>query len=137
MDKRTFLKSMSLLGIGTPLAFPHLEKALAKVGNKTSLQVAEDENFWASIRSGFKLKPDYINLENGYYCMLPEETLNYFIEQVREVNYQASWYMRTVQWENKKTVVKKLAQLAGCGDDELVITRNTTESLDLAVRAAR
>lgn len=133
MDKRTFLKSMSILGIGAPLAFPHLEKSLAKVHQKSPDLIAKDEGFWASIRSGFKIKPDYINLENGYYCMLPEETLEHFINQVREVNYQASWYMRTVQWDNKKAVVNKLAQMAGCRDDELVITRNTTESLDLII----
>ncbi len=133
MDKRTFLKSMSLLGIGAPMAFPHLEKALAKVKHKADVEVAEDEDFWSSIRSGFKLKPDYINLENGYYCMLPEETLEKFISQVREVNYQASWYMRTVQWDNKQAMVGKLAKMAGCQSDELVITRNTTESLDLVI----
>lgn len=32
--------------------------------------VAGDEEFWATIRGGYKLKPDYINLENGYYCFL-------------------------------------------------------------------
>ena len=29
--------------------------------------LASDEKFWAGIRKGYKLKPDYINLENGYY----------------------------------------------------------------------
>ena len=116
MDKRTFLKSMSLLGVGAPLTFPHLERALAKSKHKSASLVAKDEDFWATIRSGFKLKPDYINLENGYYCMLPEETLENFINQVREVNYQASWYMRTVQWDNKNAMVSKLllpAQVEG------------------------
>jgi selenocysteine lyase/cysteine desulfurase len=95
--------------------------------------LAEDENFWEGIRKGYRLKPDYINLENGYYCFLPQETLEAYLTHVREINYQGSYYMRTVQWDNKKAAAAKLAQLAGCGSDELVITRNTTESLDLVI----
>ncbi len=41
--------------------------------------------------------------------------------------------MRTVQWDNKKKMAAKLAELAGCLPEELVITRNTTESLDLVI----
>jgi selenocysteine lyase/cysteine desulfurase len=52
---------------------------------------------------------------------------------VREVNYQGSYYMRTVQHENKKSVAAKLAAIADCSPDELIITRNTTESLDMII----
>ena len=41
--------------------------------------------------------------------------------------------MRTVQFDNKKAVAARLAVLAGCSADELVITRNTTESLDMII----
>jgi selenocysteine lyase/cysteine desulfurase len=41
--------------------------------------------------------------------------------------------MRTVQFENKKAMAAKLAALAGCSADELIITRNTTESLDMII----
>jgi selenocysteine lyase/cysteine desulfurase len=41
--------------------------------------------------------------------------------------------MRTVQWDNKKSMAAKLAELAGCSKEELIITRNTTESLDLVI----
>ncbi len=36
--------------------------------------------------------------------------------------------MRTVRIDNKKNIAAKLAATAGCNADELVITRNTTES---------
>jgi len=52
---------------------------------------------------------------------------------VREVNYQGSYYMRTVQVENKKAMAAKLAAMAGCSPDELIITRNTTASLDMII----
>jgi len=85
------------------------------------------------VRAGYLLNPDYINLENGYYCFLPLRTLDSFIKHVREINYQGSYYMRTVQFENKKTMAARLAALAGCSVDELIITRNTTESLDIII----
>lgn len=96
-------------------------------------EIAKDEDFWEAIRSGYKLKPDYINLENGYYCFLPQEILESYLNHVREVNYQGSYYMRTVQWENKKKMAAKLAEIAGCTPEELIITRNTTESLDMII----
>lgn len=95
--------------------------------------IAQDEDFWEAIRSGYKLKPDYINLENGYYCFLPQEILESYLNHIREVNYQGSYYMRTVQWDNKRKMAAKLAELAGCTADELIITRNTTESLDMII----
>lgn len=41
--------------------------------------------------------------------------------------------MRTVQWDNKRKMATKLAELAGCSPEELIITRNTTESLDMII----
>ena len=133
MDKRSFLKSFTFLGLGIAPGLETLESLVNKVSHLPSDQVAKDEDFWANVRKGYKLKPDYINLENGYYCFLPEETLENFIRHVRDVNYQGSYYMRTVQWDNKKAMAARLAALAGCSSDELIITRNATESLDMVI----
>lgn len=133
MDKREFLKSSSLLGIGSLLTFPSLEKLIRSVENIPSTQLASDEDFWLQIRKAYKLKPDYINLENGYYCIQPEEILEAYMKHIRDVNLQGAYYMRTVQYDNKKMITQKLAEVAGCTSDELIITRNTTESLDMII----
>lgn len=133
MDKRSFLKNFTFLGLGIAPGLTTIENLISKVSHLPSTEVAKDEDFWASIRGGYKLKPDYINLENGYYCFLPEETLENLVKHVREVNYQGSYYMRTVQWDNKKAIAAKLANLGGCSPEELIITRNTTESLDMVI----
>jgi selenocysteine lyase/cysteine desulfurase len=133
MDKRTFLRLAGLTGLGSMLSLDGLAQMFSKVASVSPEKLAGDEEFWASIRRGYRLKPDYINLENGYYCFLPEQVLDKFIEHVREVNYQGSYYMRTVQVENKKSVAAKLAALAACSPEELIITRNTTESLDMII----
>ncbi len=133
MNKRTFLKSLSLLSLGTIPGLQAMENMVRTVDHISPDELAGDEDFWNKIRGGYRLKPDYINLENGYYCFLPQETLENFINHIREVNYQGSYYMRTVQWENKRKVAARLASLAGCSPEELVITRNTTESLDIII----
>ncbi len=90
MDKREFLKSSSLLGIGSLLTFPSLEKLLQTVEHKSSLELASDDDFWMQIRKAYKLKPDYINLENGYYCIQPEEILEAYVKHIRDVNLQGA-----------------------------------------------
>lgn len=133
MDKRSFLKSAGLLGIGTLAGPSGLARLIESVAEIPSAELAKNEDFWKQIRADYLLKPDYINLENGYYCILPKPVLESQIKHLREINYQGSYYMRTVQFDNKKAMAAKLALLAGCSADELIITRNTTESLDIII----
>jgi selenocysteine lyase/cysteine desulfurase len=133
MHKRQFLKNIMLTTLGTPLGIAGFAKAFENKANLSANALASDEDFWNQIRAQYLLKPDYINLENGYYNFLPQPLLNKFIEHIKEVNLQGSYYMRTVQFDNKKKITERLAKLAGCGADELIITRNTTEALDLVI----
>ena len=133
MQKRQFIKDLVLTGIAMPLGFSGMAKAFASHSEKSPSVLAEDNAFWEQIRQQYILKPDYINLENGYYNFLPQPILNKYIEHIKEINYQGSYYMLTVQWENKQKSVIALAEIAGCSPDELIITRNTTESLDTII----
>lgn len=133
MQKRQFIKDLVLTGIAMPLGFSGMAKAFAIHEAQSPSVLAEDNAFWEQIRQQYILKPDYINLENGYYNFLPQPILNKYIEHIKEINYQGSYYMRTVQWENKQKSVIALSEIAGCSPDELIITRNTTESLDTII----
>ncbi len=133
MDKRTFIKRLGLGSLAVTPIFRQLDALLSKYGDVPPDVLAENESFWWGIRTGYRLKPDYINLENGYYCIIPQETLENYIHHIREINYQGSYYMRTVQWDNKRYMCERLGELAGCSADELIITRNTTESLDTVI----
>ncbi len=113
--------------------FSAIGKLFDSVTHVPATEIAKDESFWLSVRKAYKLNPAHINLENGYYCILPEEILEQYFKHIREVNLQGAYYMRTVQAENKKIVAAKLAKLAGCTAEELIITRNTTESLDMII----
>jgi len=133
MNKRQFIKDIVLTSIATPLGIAGMAKSFEQKAHLPATVLAKDEDFWTGIRNQYLLKPDYINLENGYYNFLPQPILNKFIEHIKEVNYQGSYYMRTVQFDNKKNIAARLAGIAGCHAEELVITRNTTESLDLVI----
>lgn len=133
MDKRTFLQQSLALGVAAFMPRTGVTEWLEKHKSYSAEKLSTDEKFWAGIRKGYKLKPDYINLENGYYCFLPQETLDKYLDHIRDVNLQGSYYMRTVQTENKKKVIAKLAELAGCSTSEMALTRNTTESLDTII----
>lgn len=129
MNKRTFVRTLGSTSLGLLVA-PDL---LDRLADLTPGELAQDEAFWAALRGRYRLTPDYINLENGYYSMQAEPVLEAFIGHVRRVNYEASRYMRTVRVEDKNRVRDRLAGLAGCAPEELVITRNTTESLDTVI----
>ncbi|EAZ82913.1 aminotransferase class V-fold PLP-dependent enzyme [Algoriphagus machipongonensis] len=128
MNKRSFIKSLAVLGFSTGSIFK------GKAAPKSILDLDFNApDIWDQVRASYKLKPDYINLENGYYCFLPEETLEKYLQHLRDVNYHASSYMRTVQWDNKAKSAAAVAKLVGASPEEVVLTRNTTESIDLII----
>jgi selenocysteine lyase/cysteine desulfurase len=129
MNKREFVRTLGSASLGMMFS-PSL---LARYSAMPYERLAEDEAFWAKIRGKYRLTPDYINLENGYYSMQPEPVLDAFVGHVRSINVQASRYMRTRQYDDKLRVRTRLAKMAGVSPDELIITRNTTESLDTVI----
>jgi selenocysteine lyase/cysteine desulfurase len=129
MDKREFLRTVGSATVGALLG----EKVWARWEPLPPQDLAQDEEFWALLRGKYELCPDYINLENGYYSMQSQPVLEAFVGHVRRVNRQASFYMRNHQVDDKLAVRTQLAALAGCPPEELIVTRNTTESLDTVI----
>jgi selenocysteine lyase/cysteine desulfurase len=129
MNKRRFLSAAG----GASLGLMFGPSLIAQNATKPVNAVAEDEAFWAAVRGQFRVTSAYINLENGYYCFQPQPVLDAFIENVRAVNLEASHYMRTRQVDDKLRIRGRLAAFAGCTPEELIITRNTTESLDTVI----
>ena len=75
MDRRAFLKGGAVASLAAPLLLSQVHQAVAAAAGKSAGALAQDEGFWRSVRGDYRLKPDYINLENGYYCFMPEATL--------------------------------------------------------------
>ena len=130
MKKRTFLKTL-----GTVLASPLFISSSNLINSeKETINYPDfDSEFWYKIREHYELTPDYINLESGYYNIIPKPTLLKHIKHIERVNIEGSFYMRNNLLIDKKSITKRLAHFTGCNSDSLVITRNTTESLDLII----
>lgn len=133
MNKREFLKSTTLAAVGATLGMDAISAMFRSKKGISPAVLAQDEKFWSTIREQYLLKPDYINLENGYYNFIPQPLVEKFVEHFRHINYHGSWYMRNFSVSDKAKLVEKLAGVVGCSAEELAITRNTTESLDIVI----
>jgi selenocysteine lyase/cysteine desulfurase len=129
MNKREFLRTSAGAALGVLLG----DTAWARFADLPPSDLAREDEFWAAIRAQYRLKPDYVNLESGYYTIQATPVLETFIAKVREVNYQGSYYLRTTQVPDKAAARDKVAALAGCPPGELCITRNTTEAIDTVI----
>ncbi len=134
ISKRQFLKSMAAtIGSSSLLSMVDLERLLAHTTHLSPTALAERDDFWETIRTSYTVTPDFIQLENGYFSLAANPVLEAYIQHVREVNAVSSFYMRTRQADDKLASRKALARMLGCSDNELIITRNTTESLDTVI----
>ena len=127
-SKRLFLKSIALSALA-----PFAARAQSLFPNSEVATENESDDFWQQIRNEYILKPDYINLENGYYSMTSQPVLEAYLKDIKNINREASFYLRTEQFNDRDKIRKRLADLLGCNLDELIITRNTTESLDTII----
>lgn len=134
MKKRDFLKNMSLAALGTPFYGSALVSCSNEAAKTPVDKLASSEDFWLKVRQDYKLKPDYINLESGYYNIIPTPTLKALHKNIDMVNYEGSYYMRTVQFDNKRRMSEKLANIIGAKAQNIIITRNTTESLNMVIK---
>ena len=139
-DRRDFIKKMG--GISTGLLalsgiddtwLEELAEVRQQVEQMSPYEAARYEPFWLQIQQAFRQSPHFINLENGYFSPQPLEVMQAQVENIRMINEIPSFYMRKRQAEEKQGVKRQLAQLAGCSPEEIVITRNTTESLDTII----
>ena len=131
MDKRRFIKSLGALSF-SPLIFAN-ELTDFKPISKTLQFINNEDKLWKTVRSHYTLKEEYINLESGYYNIIPNPILEHFINHVKHVNIEGSFYMRKNLNKNKDRVTNELANLVGSSPDQIAITRNATESLDLVI----
>jgi len=129
MDKRDFLRT-----VGGTMSAALLGDAL-EIGQRVLPTSGSDapRDTWEQLRARYRLPEGYVDLEHGYYSRMCNDVLDAFVQHARDVNRDAARYMRTRQVADKRRARDELAKLAGCGADELIITRNTTESLDTII----
>lgn len=133
LSKRQFLKTLAGATTLAASQWASLTNALAQVAHIPATTLAQREDFWAQIRAMYPVTKDFIQLENGYYSLAAQPVLDGYLQHIQQVNAVSSYYMRTRQFADKRESQTQLAKLLGCSVDELIITRNTTESLDTVI----
>ncbi|AUD05136.1 aminotransferase class V-fold PLP-dependent enzyme [Spirosoma pollinicola] len=131
LSKRQFLKS--IVGTAALSTWGGLDETLANVAHIPAVTLARQENFWADIRAMYPVTTDFIQLENGYYSLAAQPVMDGYLKHIQQINSVSSYYMRTRQFDDKRESQTQLAKLLGCSTNELIITRNTTESLDTVI----
>ena len=106
--------------------------ASSAVADRSAADVAADESYWREIQQAFTLDRTIINLNNGYTCPSPRvvhEALKRYLDMSNQAPIHYMWNLLE---PNVETVRRSLAAEAGCDADELAITRNASEGLQIA-----
>lgn len=136
--RRQFL---SMAGTGVGLAalasatvsslLGEIRAAARRVEHLAPEQAAMDEDFWFDIQRAFTVTRGITNLNNGGVSPSPrivtESLIRYLWEQ-EDVTAYTMWQILEPQSE---TVRSGLARLFGCDQEEIAITRNASESLEI------
>lgn len=94
--------------------------------------VAQDESFWSEIRKAYVPDAKLLNLNNGGVAPAPTAVLNAEIEAIRYSNQLPAYRMWHDLEPNIEEVRKKVAQLWNADAECIAITRNASESLQIA-----
>lgn len=95
----------------------------------------EDEKYWKKIaRKYYPVADDYINLENGYFGVQAKPVLDAFLRNTKLVNTQLAKFTRKEYPGMAAEIKKQLALFLGVSHEEIIITRNATEALNIAIQ---
>lgn len=108
--------------------FPLTDSALKSPG-----EWAQDEDFWAWVKSEYTVSPNLLNLNNGGVCPQPKVVQDAHIRFYQYANEAPSYYMWRILDQGREALRSKLADLAGCSAEELAINRNATEGLNTVI----
>ena len=137
LTRRTFLQATGTAGAAALAAFTdsgleRVQAASRSVAAISANDVAADENYWREIQQAFTLDRTIINLNNGGCCPSPR-VVHEALKRYLDVSNQAPVYhMWQILEPNIETVRRRLAAEFGCDPEELAITRNASEALQIA-----
>jgi selenocysteine lyase/cysteine desulfurase len=106
--------------------------AAARAAEATAADLAKDESYWREIQQAFTLDRTIVNLNNGGCCPSPR-VVHEALKRYLDLSNQAPVYhMWQILEPNIETVRRRLAAAFGCDPEELAITRNASEALQIA-----
>jgi isopenicillin-N epimerase len=137
LSRRQFLRATSVAGAAATAAFTNtglvrVQAASQRIATQSPASVASDETYWREIQQAFTLDRTIINLNNGGCCPSPR-VVHEALKRYLDISNQAPVYhMWQILEPNIESVRRQLALEFGCDPEELAITRNASEALQIA-----
>ena len=135
LTRRRFLETMLAAGAGIPaLKDDGLDRLLGlaqRADGRLPADVARDEDFWLGIQQAFTLDRTLINLNNGGVSPSPrvvQEAMRRYLEYSNTAPVYTMWQVLEPEIES---VRRRLAASFGCDPEEMAITRNASEALEI------
>jgi len=136
LDRREFLGSiakpaaLATVAISNPtLMAKAITKIKTAVGNPKD--VARDESYWREIQQGYTADRGLINLNNGGVSPSPTVVMNALKRHLDFSNTSPAYSMWRILEPQKETVRRRMARFFNCDPEEIAITRNASEGLQI------
>ena len=109
----------------------HVSAVMRAAGSRSPLETADDEDFWREIQNAFTVDRAIINLNNGGVSPSPrivQEAMRRYLEFSNQAPAITMWSVLEPEVE---AVRRRLAADFGCDAEEMAITRNASEALEI------
>lgn len=141
MDRRAFVAALGGLPAAGPLAFAEaterVRAANALVVGRAALDVADDESYWLRVRQAYTIDANHVNLNSGSVSPAPRVVSEAMQRYWTLTNMSPSYYVDELLYPQVEGVRRRLAGMFGCSPEELALTRNTSESLQIVQMGLR
>jgi selenocysteine lyase/cysteine desulfurase len=132
MQRRNFLSAAA----GAVAAFQNdsvarAQSAAKAIRGRSAEEVARDEDFWFNIRESFLVDRNMINLNNGGVSPSPKIVVDTEKRLLEIENMTPTYYMWRILDPGVERVRTRLARAFGCDPEEIAITRNASEALEI------
>jgi len=140
VDRREFLGSLWIpAGAAALAAFAGTRWTRAAAGvagelaatTGTAAEIARDESFWSFAQQAFTPDRSLINLNNGGVSPSPAVVLEALKRHLDLSNTAPPWALWRVLEPRRETVRVGLARAFGCDPEEIALTRNASEGLQI------
>ena len=105
--------------------------ATKNVAHLSAEAVAVDEDFWALIQQAFSVTRGIVNLNNGGVSPSPRIVTEAFVRYTWQQEDATAYTMWQLLEPQSETIRTGLAEIFGCDREEIAITRNASESLEI------
>jgi selenocysteine lyase/cysteine desulfurase len=101
------------------------------VEHLSPVEAAADEDYWATIQQSFSVTRGIINLNNGGVSPSPRMVTEAFVRYTWQQEDATAYTMWQILEPQSETIRTGLAEIFGCDPEEIAITRNASESLEI------